>query len=102
MSIRIMTAQRFADLAAAWGGDLRRWPEAEREAARAFAAADPSAAERVLFDARQLDAALDLSPRPAVSAALRDRVIASAASAGLRARAAWPDLKKLLWIGGAG
>ena len=28
--------------------------------------------------------------------------IASAATAGLKARAAWPDLRKLLWIGGAG
>ncbi len=37
-----------------------------------------------------------------MSAALRDRVIASAATAGLKARAAWPGLRKLLWIGGAG
>ncbi len=36
MTVRTMTEARFADLAQAWGGDLRRWPEAEREAARAW------------------------------------------------------------------
>ncbi len=97
-----MNAQRFQDLAQAWGGDLRRWPEGERDAARAWVEADPVEAERALFDARQTDAALDASPRPDVSAALRDRVIASAATAGLKARAAWPGLRRLLWIGGAG
>ena len=32
-----MTYERFDYLADAYGGDLRRWPEAEREAARAQA-----------------------------------------------------------------
>ncbi len=102
MTMTPMTEKRFADMAQAWGGDLRRWPEAEREAARAWAQANAGAAERALFDARQTDAALEASPRPAVSTALRDRVIASASTAGLKARAAWPGLRKLLWIGGAG
>ncbi|MBU1347851.1 MAG: hypothetical protein KKA16_13005 [Alphaproteobacteria bacterium] len=97
-----MNAERFDALARAWGADLRRWPEGERAAARAWVEADSVRAERALFDARQTDAALDASPRPDVSAALRDRVIASAATASLKARAAWPDLRKLLWIGGAG
>ncbi len=43
--------------------------------------AEPMAAGRALFDARQTDAALDAAPDPAVSMALRDRVIASAATA---------------------
>lgn len=97
-----MNAERMAELADAWGGDLRRWPAAVREDARRFAEAEPEAAERALLSARQLDAALDAVPRPEVSVALRERVIASATRAGLRARAAWPDLRKLLWIGGAG
>ena len=97
-----MNAERFDALAQAWGADLRRWPETERQAARAWIDADPVRAERALFDARQTDVALDASPRPDVSAALRDRVIASAATAGLKARAAWPTLRKLMWIGGAG
>jgi hypothetical protein len=97
-----MNAERMRDLAEAWGGDLRRWPAADREAAQAFARAQPEAAERALFEARQLDAALDAAPRVVVSAELRDRVIASAQAAALRTRAAWPDLRRLLWIGGAG
>lgn len=97
-----MNAERMRDLAEVWGGDLRRWPVTERQAAEAFSRVDPEAAERALFAARQLDAALDAAPRPIVSAELRDRVIASAAAAGLRARAVWPGLRKLLWVGGAG
>ena len=81
-----MNADRMRDLAEAWGSDLRRWPDAEREAAGWFAGTRPDEAERALFSARQLDAALDAAPRPVVSAALRDRVIASAAAAGLAAR----------------
>jgi 1,6-anhydro-N-acetylmuramate kinase len=96
-----MTADRMQELAEAWGGDLRRWPAADRIAAEAFARAEPEAAERALFDARQLDAALDAAPRVVVSAELRDRVIASAEAAGLKARAVWPGLRRLLWVGGA-
>lgn len=97
-----MNAERMRDLAEAWGGDLRRWPAAEREAAEAFARTNPDEADRALFAARQLDAALDAAPRSLVSADLRDRVIASAAAAGLRARAVWPGLRRLLWVGGVG
>jgi hypothetical protein len=96
-----MNADRMRELAQAWGGDLRRWPTADREAAEVFAVAQPDVAERALFEARQLDAALDAAPRAVVSAELRDRVIASAHAAGLKARAAWPGLRRLLWIGGA-
>ena len=39
-----MTYERFETLADAYGGDLRRWPEAEREAGRALLNADPRAA----------------------------------------------------------
>lgn len=94
-----MDLARFGDLADAYGGDLRRWPDAVRDAARAFADAHPVEAERALFDARQTDAALFASPNPVVSMALRDRVLASAT---MKARSAWPSLKKLLWIGGVG
>lgn len=96
-----MNAERMRDLAEAWGGDLRRWPTVDREAAEAFSRAQPEAAERALFEARQLDAALDAAPRIVVSTELRDRVIASAQAAGLQARAVWPGLRRLLWIGGA-
>lgn len=102
MTTERMDMTRFGELADAFGGDVRRWPESVRDAARIWSEAHPLEAERALFDARQTDAALYASPRPAVSMALRDRVIASAATAGLRARAALPDLRRLLWIGGAG
>lgn len=94
-----MDLARFGELAEAFGGDIRRWPEDVREAARAFADAHPVEAERALFDARQTDAALFASPNPVVSMALRDRVLASAT---MKARSAWPSLRKLLWIGGIG
>jgi hypothetical protein len=82
----VMTAERFIALVAAWGADARRWPEAERAAARAFVAAAPEAARAAMAGADAIDALLQLSPAPHPSAALRDRVIASAASAGLKAR----------------
>lgn len=94
-----MDLARFGELADAYGGDLRRWPADVRDAARAFADAYPVEAERALFDARQTDAALFASANPVVSMALRDRVLASAT---MKARAAWPSLRKLLWIGGVG
>lgn len=97
-----MTEARFVALADAWGGDLRRWPAAEAASARLWADANPAAAARALFEARQTDAVLDLVPRVPVPAGLRDRVIAQATDAGLRARTLWPGLRRLLWIGGAG
>ena len=75
-----MNAERFEHLAAAYGGDPRRWPQAERAQALAFLAADKAAAERILFEARQIDAALDASPQPQVSQALRDAILAGAPS----------------------
>lgn len=52
-----MDAKRFAALAAAYGGDLRRWPEAERMAGTLFAASE--AGEAILKRAGTLDAQLD-------------------------------------------
>jgi hypothetical protein len=75
-------------------------PRLERKAAEALVASDGPWAERLLFDARQTDAALDASRQPTVSMALRDRVIASAMAAGLsprKARVFWDRL--VLWFG---
>ncbi|WP_027142108.1 hypothetical protein [Mesorhizobium sp. WSM3626] len=52
-----MDAKRFAALADAYGGDLRRWPEAEREAATAFASSE--AGQAISRQADTLDALLD-------------------------------------------
>lgn len=81
-----MTSERFLALIAAWGADARRWPEGERMAAQAFVAANPETARAALAEADAVDALLHRSPAPGVSMALRDRVIASAAEAGLKAR----------------
>ena len=81
-----MTAERFQALIAAYGADARRWPEAERDAARTFIATHPDAAGVALAQADALDALLQASPMPQPSMALRDRVIASAAGAGLKVR----------------
>lgn len=72
-----MKRERFEELAQAWGGDLRRWPEAERAEAQALLASDPSS-RTVLDRAAEVDALLDASPMPHPSAALRDRVLAAA------------------------
>lgn len=81
-----MTPERFDALVAAWGADARRWPEAERAAAEAFAASRPEAAGPALAEADAVDALLHASRSAQPSAALRDRVIAAAAGAGLTAK----------------
>ena len=52
-----MDARRFAALTEAYGGDLRRWPQAEREAASAFASSETGQA--ISRKAGTLDALLD-------------------------------------------
>ena len=95
-----MTYERFETLADAYGGDLRRWPEGEREAARALLEGDPRAAV-LLREADGLDALLDAAPRVVASHALRERVIAAAAGAGLgRRRRA--GIGVMAWLSGAG
>jgi len=98
-----MTAERFIALVSAYGADARRWPESERTAAQAYMAAEPRAARAALAEADAVDALLRASPTPQVSPALRDRVIASAAEAGLKARKhgrLWLD--RLVLVLGAG
>lgn len=80
-----MTPDRFAALTAAYGADHRRWPAAEREAARAFAAERTETAAPALAEADAIDALLFASRNPQPSAALRERVLAAAVHAGGRA-----------------
>ncbi|MDP3853370.1 hypothetical protein [Phenylobacterium sp.] len=85
-----MTPQRFESLADAHGGDVARWPAAEREAAAALMIAQPDVARKALARAAALDAALDAWPPMAVTHHLRERVIAAAPAARSRGRlAAW-------------
>ena len=99
-----MDRTRLSELAAAHGADWRRWPEDARAGARALLAADP-AAERLLFEARQLDAMLDLAPRLEASADLRQRVIAAAPRSQRGLLTGWLGGRapaRSVWLSGAG
>ena len=56
-----MTMAEFEQLVAAWGADPARWPAERRAEAQALAAED-TAAEALLRDARRLDWLLDAAP----------------------------------------
>jgi len=57
-----MNEERFRALAAAYGGELSRWPYAERAQARAFAAREAEAAALILEDCSALDRVLATAP----------------------------------------
>lgn len=73
-----LSRERFETLAEAYGGDLRRWPAQDREAAMALRATDPDFASTVLVRADGLDALLDGWRPLAVGAGLHARVLAEA------------------------
>jgi len=81
-----MTPERFETLAEAYGGDVARWPYAEREAAAELMAERPAWAGRVLAEAGELDAALSGLAPPRGSAGLADRIAATAPKARPRWR----------------
>ena len=97
-----MNAERFSQLVEAWGADARRWPQAERAQAEAYRLAEPQVAARLLAEAGAIDSLLDAAPRPVVSHALRERVLAAAAGAGLRAHRPWFGFQpgRLAWLSG--
>jgi len=73
-----MDARRLDELLDAYGADPARWPADERAAAEALLASSPELRARVTA-AAQLDALLDVMPAVSEpSAALRERVLASA------------------------
>ena len=88
-----MTKERFQALAEAYGAAIAGWPAAVREEAALLAAADPAFAQAVLARELQLDAALDALPRATASAALLERILASAPS---------PRRRWRLWLAPAG
>ncbi|RUW62768.1 hypothetical protein [Mesorhizobium sp. M7A.F.Ca.US.008.03.1.1] len=71
-----MEAKRFAALAQAYGGDLRRWPEAERMAGTVFAASGVGKA--ILRQAGTLDALLDSYRVDAPDKALHSSILQAA------------------------
>lgn len=71
-----MDARRFAALAEAYGSDLRRWPQAEREAASTFASSETGQA--ISQKAGTLDALLDSYSVPHPGKALHDTILRTA------------------------
>jgi hypothetical protein len=65
-----MARQRFDQLLEAYGADFARWPNAERDAGAAFAAANSSAVAASMEDERALDASLDAARVDVASADL--------------------------------
>ncbi len=87
--------ERFAVLAQAYGGDLRRWPAADRAAAETLLARGQADAHAVLGREGRLEAWLDTYSIPAPSAALVGRILAAAPQPALlwsRARLWWSGL----------
>jgi len=70
-----MNRERFEQIVAAYGADPRRWPEAERAAAEAFAAENPDAAVLTVGEAG-LDRMLDHAAALPDTSALAARILA--------------------------
>ena len=81
-----MTLERFEALAEAYGGDVARWPLAEREAAAQLMAAEPDWVRDILARADALDAALAAFSPPRAASGLMDRIVASAPQPRSRTR----------------
>lgn len=95
-----MTHERFARIIEAYGADPRRWPDAERAAARAFALAHPGEAQARLAAAAALDACLAGDAVEPPGRALRRRVEAAARGPGRRRR--MPLARpRFWWLSGA-
>lgn len=80
-----MTPERFEDLAEAYGGDVARWPTADRDAAAALMSERPAWAAEVLMSARAVDVLLDAIAAPPTPGDLVGRIVAGAP----RARPRW-------------
>lgn len=92
-----MDLDRFAALASAYGGDVSRWPPADREVAAALMARDPGATAELLAIESELDGVLDAWRTPPAGAALREAILAAAPAR--RAAAAW---RTWIWRTGLG
>ncbi|MET3525424.1 hypothetical protein [Phenylobacterium koreense] len=91
-----MTYERFQQLAEAYGGDMARWPVAERDQAALFMAQEPDLARRVLEADAELDLLLDGWRMPAASVRLQDTILAAAPASRRR------GLNPMAWLWGAG
>lgn len=78
MSTVKMTEARLLELIAAYGSDVRMFPEADREAASALLEAQPERFAAALADATHMDGLLATLPELDTPTALRAALIASA------------------------
>lgn len=90
-----MNAERFEELAWAYGGDIRRWPLAAQGDAFVWLQSHERARD-VLVEAGSLDAMLNASAPMAASGILRERILAAAP----KPRPAFQ--RSVTWISGAG
>ncbi|WP_246792950.1 hypothetical protein [Burkholderia perseverans] len=91
-----MTPERFRNIVEAYGADSRRWPDAERDAARAWAGAHPEAAGPLLAEAADLDGWLGAHHVAPAGHALVEHIVATAPAA----RRPWTR-GRLWWSGAA-
>ncbi|MFL9882366.1 hypothetical protein PQR66_04975 [Paraburkholderia agricolaris] len=91
-----MTPERFHQIVEAYGADPRRWPQQERAAGQAWAAAHRAEADAMLADAAGIDAWLAADKVDPPGAALQQRIIGSAP-----ARRPSVPRKRLWWSGAA-
>lgn len=91
-----MSAERFAALADAYGGDLRRWPVGDRSGAEALLGSGDPAFALLLDRADRLDAWLEDYRVAAPSSDLAARIM----SAASRPRIMWRRAR--LWWSGLG
>ena len=93
MPLKEKEIEAFRRLAETWGGDLRRWPEAERAWAEAMAQ-DAEAAE-ILAEARRFDARIESHPTvsearaASVAGAVMGRVAQEAVKEAINGAVAW-------------
>jgi hypothetical protein len=84
-----MNIERFRELVAAYGGEIRQWPIDEREPARRLV--EHNAEARALAsEASALDAVLDRASRPLASPGLKAAILAGATGSRRRLASAWP------------
>lgn len=91
-----MTPERFHQIVEAYGADPRRWPQQERAAGQAWAAAHRAEADVMLADAAGIDAWLAADKVEPPGAALQQRIVGSAS-----ARRPSVPRKRLWWSGAA-
>ena len=79
-----MSPERFAAVTESYGADWRRWPAADREAARRLEASGDAAARHLLSEAAELDRLLDGYVVAAPSDALYRSIASGAPAAATR------------------